>query len=148
VDDNGKIEHLNSDIVQDGGFSVNETISTPEFPLLMANCYMADTFTIANTIVRTDTASNTWCRAPGSTEGVAFIEEVMEHIARVTKIDPLQVRLNNMPPLNNPLPAMINDLKSTADYDSRKANVDAFNAVSLLHTELKVHADNTDNTCC
>jgi xanthine dehydrogenase/oxidase len=132
VDSNGKIEQLKSDIVQDSGYSFNEAFSTAELTYLMSNCYLSDTFTVANEIIRTDTASNTSCRAPGTTEGVAFIEEVMEHIARVTKLDPLQVRLNNMPPLDNPLPAMINDLKSTADYDTRKANVEAFNAVSLV----------------
>jgi xanthine dehydrogenase/oxidase len=130
VDSNGKIEHLKSDIVQDSGYSFNESLPTEALAALITNCYLSDTFTVTNEIVRTDTASNTWCRGPGSTEGVAFIEEVMEHIARVTKLDPLQVRLNNMPPLDNPLPAMINELKATADYDARKANVEAYNAVS------------------
>jgi xanthine dehydrogenase/oxidase len=138
VDSNGKIEHLKSDIVQDSGHSLNESLTTIKLTAPMANCYLSDTFTVTNEIVRTHTASNTWCRGPGSTEGVAFIEEVMEHIARVTKLDPLQVRLNNMPPLDNPLPAMINDLKATANYDARKANVEAYNAVSLERMKIDV----------
>ncbi|XP_059485730.1 xanthine dehydrogenase-like [Neocloeon triangulifer] len=129
VDVNGKIEYLNSTCLQDNGFSFNEA-PLLELQAFYPNCYQADAFNMNVQLVKTDKASNTPCRGPGTTEGVAFIEEIMEHIARVTKLDPLQVRLNNMVQLDNPLFNMINDLKLSADYDNRKANVNAFNAAN------------------
>ena len=78
--------------------------------------------------VRTDLPSNTYCRAPGSTEGVAMIENIMEHIAKVTKKDPLQVRLANMNDEDKAvLESMIKDLSKSADYEIRKRAVETFN---------------------
>jgi xanthine dehydrogenase molybdopterin-binding subunit B len=54
----------------------------------------------------------------------------MQHIAKVVKKDPLQVRLNNMPSDDNVMPQMIKDLKYSADYDARKESVDKFNQAS------------------
>jgi len=130
VDNDGKIEYLNSEVLMNCGSTFNEG-PVPELTSFYPNCYVSDGFDMKITPVASDTASNTPCRGPGTTEGVAFIEEIMEHIARVTKLDPLQVRLNNMPQLDNPLFNMIDDLKASADYDNRKANVAAFNEVSF-----------------
>lgn len=92
------------------------------------SCYAADTWTINGYEVRTDIPSNTYCRAPGSLEGVAMSENLMEHIARVTKKDPLQVRLSNMNDADKaPLEAMIRELSKSADYEMRKRAVEMFN---------------------
>jgi len=78
--------------------------------------------------VRTDLPSNTYCRAPGSTEGIAMIEDIMEHIAKVTKKDPLQVRLANMNDDDKAaLDPMIKELSKSADYEMRKRTVETFN---------------------
>ncbi|CAB3359533.1 Hypothetical predicted protein [Cloeon dipterum] len=130
VDDvTGKIAYINSKCQMDCGYTVNESPGY-DVPKFFQNCYESSTFNMEVEAIKTDKATNAACRGPGTTEGVAFIEEIMEHVARVLKMDPLQVRLNNMPQLDNPLPAMIEDLKTSADYDNRKANVQAFNAAN------------------
>lgn len=62
-------------------------------------------------------------------EGVAMSENLMEHIARVTKKDPVQVKLANMNDTDKPvLEKMIKDLFKSADYDMRKQAVETFNS--------------------
>lgn len=58
-----------------------------------------------------------------------MIENIMEHIARVTmKKDPMQVRLANMNDMDKAaLEPMIKDLLKSADYEIRKRAVETFN---------------------
>ena len=96
VDDNGKIQKMVNDYVEDSGCSPNEPVyyNSTEF---FENCYDKKHFTVTSKGAITDSPSNTWCRAPGTVEGIAMIENIMEHIARKVKKDPLEVRLNNVP---------------------------------------------------
>lgn len=96
VDDKGKIQKLLNNFVEDAGCSPNEPVyfHTTEF---VGNCYEKKFFTINGNVAITDSPSNTWCRAPGTVEGVAMIENIMEHIARKIKKDPVEVRMNNIP---------------------------------------------------
>jgi len=58
-----------------------------------------------------------------------MIEVLMEHIARVTKKDPVQVRLANMNDVDKAaLKPIIKDLYKSADYDMRKQAVETFNS--------------------
>ncbi|KAF4522206.1 hypothetical protein B566_EDAN007357 [Ephemera danica] len=125
----GKIQYLQATIFQDSGWSYNDSPlgTCIEF---FKNCYQSDHFTVNGRKIRTDTASNTWCRAPGTTEGVALIEEVMERIAGSLNLDPLAVRLANMRTDDNPLPDMIADLKNKANYDNRRREVNEFNSAN------------------
>jgi xanthine dehydrogenase molybdopterin-binding subunit B len=66
----------------------------------------------------------------GSTEGVAFIENVMEHIAKVVQKDPIEVRIRNLKKEDSTILNMIEDLKVNAEYEERKQNVEEFNKVS------------------
>lgn len=78
-------------------------------------------------------ATATWSNChflTGSTEGIATIEHIMQHIAKVVKKDPVQIRLNNMRSDDNIMPQMVKDLKDSADYDVRKESVDEFNQAS------------------
>jgi hypothetical protein len=54
----------------------------------------------------------------------------MQHIAKVVKKDPIQVRLNNMRSDDNVMPQMVEDLKVSSDYDARKESIDEFNQAS------------------
>lgn len=92
----------------------------------------------------TDAPSNTWCRAPGTVEGIAMIENIMEHIARKVKKDPLEVRLSNI--ADNEMKKFLPDfVKSVGefrlyeeieennffliqiDYHNRKKTIEQFN---------------------
>jgi xanthine dehydrogenase molybdopterin-binding subunit B len=53
----------------------------------------------------------------------------MEHIAKVVKKDPIDVRLKNLKDDSN-IPNMIEDLKIKADFEERKQSVQEFNKVS------------------
>jgi hypothetical protein len=54
----------------------------------------------------------------------------MEHIAKVIKKDPIDVRLKNLKKDDSNVQNMIEDLKITADFEARKRNVEEFNKVS------------------
>ncbi|XP_071653050.1 uncharacterized protein [Temnothorax longispinosus] len=113
--------------------TVATLINLINFPRLYAitiiySCYINDNWTFNGYEVRTDLPSNTYCRAPGSTEGVAMTENIMEHIAKVAKRNPLKVRLANMNDVDKAaLESMIKDLSKSADYEMRKRAVETFN---------------------
>jgi xanthine dehydrogenase molybdopterin-binding subunit B len=54
----------------------------------------------------------------------------MEHIAKVVKKDPIDVRLKNVKEDDSNVQNMIEDLKIKADFEERKRNVEEFNKVS------------------
>ncbi|XP_076639451.1 xanthine dehydrogenase/oxidase isoform X2 [Colletes latitarsis] len=128
VDDNGFIQYLNSKQWTNSGCNFNEfhsPVATDHFK----SCYIFDTWTMQGIETKTDLPSNTYCRAPGSTEAIGMIENIMEHIAQTVGKDPLEVRLLNMDPIHKSmLQPMITELCKNADYDTRKKAVEAFNS--------------------
>lgn len=61
-----------------------------------------------------------------------MIENIMEHIAKITGKDPLEVRYANMRPEHKEsLKPMIDQLLENADYEMRKIAVDSFNNVRM-----------------
>lgn len=67
-----------------------------------------------------------------TTEGIAMIELIMEKIAFYTGQDPIDVRLRNMSQEEggekNPIPEMIDQIKKDSEFDSRKKQIEDFNA--------------------
>lgn len=96
VDDDGRIQHLNNEFWQDFGCSLNESVIFLTAKWFL-NCYDTKFWNWNSWAVRTNSASNTYCRAPGILEGVSMVENIMEHISHATGLSPIQVRLNNMP---------------------------------------------------
>lgn len=111
VDDDGKILKMVNNFAQDFGCSMNEPVCFNTINHVK-NCYTFDSWSVTCNGVITDAPSHTYCRAPGSSEGLAMIENIMEHIARVTRKDLLSVRLANMPEdhkMRTMLPDFLND---------------------------------------
>ncbi|CAD7078516.1 unnamed protein product [Hermetia illucens] len=127
TNDKGKIKSFTLNFYEDMGTTVNESpIENFTIPTA-ANCYnRTDSWVINGTNVITDAPSNTWCRAPGTLEGIAMTENVMEHIARVVKMDPVDVRLNNIPD-GSDMKKLLPDFIKQTDYRQRRKNIDVFN---------------------
>lgn len=123
----GAIQSLSTSFVEDFGCSANEDI-TPFTKETIGNCYAnASSWKIKSESALTDAPSASWCRAPGTTEGIAIIENIMEHIARVVGKDPADVRLANM----------ANDNKTKAIFNDFLINIGKLNkALLILHCYL------------
>jgi CO/xanthine dehydrogenase Mo-binding subunit len=63
TDNDGKIQYMKTDVYENAGCHWNEPVSafTVEH---MKSCYDSSTWAVAGFTVLTDTASNTYCRAP------------------------------------------------------------------------------------
>lgn len=118
VDDAGEIQTLQTKFMQDAGCSFNEAVDgiTKE---TMPNCYKKDTWTLSGSLAQTDAPSNTFFRCPGTLEGIATTENIMDHIRWSTGLDELAVRLANMVP-DHPM------RKLSADFvlETRKLHLD------------------------
>lgn len=118
VDNEGKILKMVNNFAQDFGSNMNEPVCFNTINHVK-NCYTFDTWSVSCRGVITDAASHTYCRAPGTTEGLAMIENIMEHIGRVTGKDLLSVRLANMPPdhkMQTMLPDFLKDVGMYGRY--------------------------------
>ncbi|XP_012273308.1 xanthine dehydrogenase/oxidase [Orussus abietinus] len=127
VDEDGKIQYLNSKHWGNAGSCFNE-VHAQSVISHFYSCYNNETWNCEGSEAKTDLPSNTYCRAPGSTEGTAMAENIMEHIGRTVSKDPLDVRMANMNEEDKAvLQPMIEDLKKSADYEARKKAVNVFN---------------------
>uniref|UniRef100_A0A182KGJ4 FAD-binding PCMH-type domain-containing protein n=1 Tax=Anopheles christyi TaxID=43041 RepID=A0A182KGJ4_9DIPT len=124
VSPEGRILRLHNEFLHDAGCSTNEA---PDFMQgYYGNCYNKDAWTVVSKTALTDSASNTWCRAPGSTEAYAMIESITEHIAFVTGSDPLAVRLQNIPN-DSPMRTLLQTFLLDTEYERRRAEIAQFN---------------------
>ncbi|XP_037946118.1 indole-3-acetaldehyde oxidase-like [Teleopsis dalmanni] len=128
VKNTGKIVGIHSTFFEDAGYLPNET-PLGHTQLVSKNCYMfSDNFKLDGSMVFTDSPSNSACRAPGSVEGIAMIENILEHIAFETGADPVDVRTENLLPghkMGQMLPRFVDSTK----YKERK------NAINIFNTE-------------
>ncbi|XP_037946120.1 xanthine dehydrogenase-like isoform X2 [Teleopsis dalmanni] len=124
---NGKILSLRNNFYEDAGCSLNENPINLLTNISTLNCYeLTSNYQYNGQAVVTDAPSATWCRAPGSTEGIAMTENIMEHIAFETKLDAVSVRLANINPTNKMAQLLPRFIKSI-EYHTRKAEIDDFN---------------------
>ncbi|XP_075144826.1 uncharacterized protein LOC142219935 [Haematobia irritans] len=123
----GKIVKLISSFYEDAGYCVNES-PMGHTVLLSKNCYQftSDNFTLDGYMVTTDTPSNIACRAPGSVEGIALIENIMEHIAFELNMDPLDFRMVNVI-ADHKISEMLPHFVESTEYRERRQAIVEFN---------------------
>lgn len=127
VNDNGEIQYLDANLYSDCGFARIEPFIHYMYETVQNN-YNTDTWNIKIYATYTNTASNTVMRAPGATEAVAFMENLMEHIAAVVNKSSIDVRIANLKSSDyDAVTSMIKDVKESSDFENRKAQVDKFN---------------------
>jgi xanthine dehydrogenase molybdopterin-binding subunit B len=111
----------------------------------MQSVYKALGWEVKPGFVTTNTPANTPCRAPGSVQGMALIECIMEHVSHFLNKDPLEVRQLNFLQRGdellktmftggvfdseNLITKLIDEVKVSGNYDERKAFIENFNSV-------------------
>ncbi|GAB0094282.1 xanthine dehydrogenase [Sergentomyia squamirostris] len=126
VDERGKVQKLSNEFWHDYGYSLTEEVGG-QAASFFGNGYVDDHWDVKYHAVQTEAPKHTWCRAPGTTEGIAMIENIMEHISKELALDPVEVRLANMRE-DSPLRGIMKDFVKSVEYYERKREIDAFNA--------------------
>lgn len=124
----GKILTLTNTFYEDSGCSINEPNQIAALDGFR-NCYNSTFWIQLPNAVLTDAPSNTWIRSPGNLEGVCMIENIMEHIAKVTGKSQYSVRLKNIS-TSHPMYKMLSDFVISVEFDKRKALIDSYNLVN------------------
>ncbi|KAG5676997.1 hypothetical protein PVAND_006788 [Polypedilum vanderplanki] len=127
-DDTGKIQKLHHHYIQDQGCSLNEPVQF-NTSVFIKNCYNIESWDVTTQSALSHSASNTWMRAPGTTEAIAMTEHVMEHIARTLGKDPVDVRMANLTE-DSVFKTMMPEFVSNVEYKQRKAEIDKFNSLN------------------
>ncbi|XP_037826949.1 indole-3-acetaldehyde oxidase-like [Lucilia sericata] len=127
VKKSGKFVKLISKFYEDAGYSPNESPMGHTL-LVSKNCYdfTSDNFILDGYMVLTDSPNNTACRAPGSVEGIAMIENIIEHVAFELGLDPLEVRLTNLI-TGHKMASMIPRFIDSTQYKTRRQEIIEFN---------------------
>ncbi|KAH8311383.1 hypothetical protein KR044_005999, partial [Drosophila immigrans] len=131
VQANGKLLGLQNDFYEDAGWNLNESPVDGHSTTTASNCYdFSDSnFKINGHAVLTDAPSSTWCRAPGSVEGIAMMENIIEHVAFEVEKDPAEVRLLNMAK-GNKLNELLPKFLKSREYEARRKEIETHNAAN------------------
>ena len=135
-----KLKHLSIDFYCDCGCTFGEETVTDAIGFAQ-NVYNIPSWKFTGYGVKTDTASNSYCRAPGSTQGQNITEIIMDCLAHKIDMDPLAFKINNflkkgdklinqyqaLLQEENPLPDMLKSLIVDSDYETRLAAISNYN---------------------
>ena len=138
----GRLTALVVEHYSNGGCSTDLSPAVLERAMLHTdNAYFVPNVRITGRVCRTNLPSNTAFRGFGGPQGVAVIENVMEEIAQALGRDAAGIRRLNcygdagryttpygQTVRNNTLPAVLDRLRETSDYDRRRAAIAAANA--------------------
>jgi len=143
VTNKGLLQNLSIKMYCDTGFTHNEQ-TVADAAKFLQNGYACPSWDVEGFAVKTDTPSNTYTRAPGTTQGHNIMEIIMEHIADGLGMDPLELKRKNFLKKGdlllagdndnpkyleeeNPLPAIITDITNSSNVTERKSAIAAFN---------------------
>ncbi|XP_042860846.1 xanthine dehydrogenase/oxidase-like [Penaeus japonicus] len=97
VDDAGVLQAIQATLTCDSGYVAVDSSSSGAV-MVMPSCYSCPNWEVTPQVVLTNTACNTWCRTPGTVEGIIFMENILEHVAEELSMDPLELRRKNLMP--------------------------------------------------
>ena len=142
--DDGLILAARIDLIADGGWSVD--LSPPVLMRAMVhvdNAYFIPQIEVTGRIAKTNLASNTAFRGFGGPQGMVVGEEIIDRVARFLGLPVDQVRERNFyregeqpdrnqthygqPVVDNVLPELWAQLRTSSDYAARRTEIDAFN---------------------
>ena len=143
-DDDGRFCGVKIDLAGNCGYSLDLSGSIVDRAMFHAdNAYYLGDARITGYRCRTNIASNTAYRGFGGPQGMVAIEQIMDHIARETGLDPLELRKRNyygkternvthyhQQVEDNLLPEITAQLEASSDYLARRAEIRRFNADS------------------
>ena len=139
----GKLSALLVDLFSDGGYSLD--LSAPIISRAMFhidNCYLLPHIVVVGKICRTHAVSHTAFRGFGGPQGMLFIEEILDRVARHLNLAPHLVRERNFyrPGEETHYGQLVKDadridriwseLKQSSDFAARLAQITALNAQS------------------
>lgn len=144
VDDEGRFCGVKIDLAGNCGYSLDLSGSIVDRAMFHAdNAYYLGDALVTGYRCRTNTASNTAYRGFGGPQGMVAIEQIMDHIARELKLDPLEVRKRNyygkeqrnithyhQQVEDNLLVEITEQLETSSCYAARREEIRAFNAAS------------------
>ena len=155
VDNAGKIIAADFTVRSNGGAFADLSTAVLERTMFhLDNAYYLPHVRISARVCRTNLPPNTAFRGFGGPQGMAVIEQAMEHIAQSLGIDAADVRRanlysfdadpagcekqRNVTPYGQTiddelLPQIFDQLRTSADIDARKKALKAFNAQSATH---------------
>ncbi|WP_289042776.1 xanthine dehydrogenase molybdopterin binding subunit [uncultured Aliiroseovarius sp.] len=140
VDDQGRLLGLEVTQLARCGWSQDLSLPVADRAMLHTdNAYHLPAVRIESHRLKTHTASATAFRGFGGPQGVLGIERILDHIACARGLDPVGVRRVNFYRDGQTthygqtiegfhIPAMTDTLLAQAEYDKRRAAIDAFNA--------------------
>jgi xanthine dehydrogenase large subunit len=140
-DDDGRILALDAVLAANGGYTLDHTIGVVTRAVChIDNCYWIPDIRAVGYSCKTNTVSNTAFRGYGGPQGVAVLEDAIEHIARVLGRTPEEIRARNyyggdgrdetpygQIVTDNLIDRCITQVTRDADWDARRAEIDAFN---------------------
>ena len=143
----GRLTAVDLQLFSNGGCSADLSFAVLERSMLHSdNTFYLPNVRIVGRVCKTNLPSNTAFRGFGGPQGIAGIENVIEHVALTLGKDPLDVRRANLYGVdernvtqygqvvrNNVLAPLFDTLRREADYDRRRADVTKFNRLSRTH---------------